>query len=89
MFHAYLQVMNMTPSTQVSPWRKDLLWKLTTAQIIEIRLLWTAEFYYSSTERRQMIPAFACCLLHAGFLIDSLLNPEDEGNILLRNVDHF
>jgi hypothetical protein len=27
----------------------------------------------------------ACCLLHAGFLLGLLFNPEDGGDILLRN----
>jgi hypothetical protein len=28
----------------------------------------------------------ACCLLHSGFLLDLLFNPEDRGNIFLRKV---
>jgi hypothetical protein len=28
----------------------------------------------------------ACCLLHAGFLLDLLFDPEDGGDMLLRNV---
>jgi hypothetical protein len=30
--------------------------------------------------------AAACCLLHAGFLLGLLFNPEDEGDMFLRNV---
>jgi hypothetical protein len=29
---------------------------------------------------------FACSLLPAGFLLGLLLNPEDEGDMFLRNV---
>jgi hypothetical protein len=27
-----------------------------------------------------------CCLFHSGFLLSLLFNPEDEGDMLLRNV---
>jgi hypothetical protein len=32
------------------------------------------------------LQSFACYLLHAGFLLGSFFNPEDEGNMFLRNV---
>jgi hypothetical protein len=31
----------------------------------------------------------ACCLLHAGFLLGLFFNPEDKGDISLRNVGCF
>jgi hypothetical protein len=30
--------------------------------------------------------SFACCLLHAGFLLGLIFNPEDGGDMILRNV---
>jgi hypothetical protein len=41
----------------------------------------------NETPRREDIwVTFACCLLHAGFLLGLLLNPKDGSDIFLRNV---
>jgi hypothetical protein len=39
---------------------------------------------YSSLEVK--FASTACCLLHAGFLLDLLFNPKDGGDMFLRNV---
>jgi hypothetical protein len=36
--------------------------------------------------RQQAEQISACCLLHAGFLLGLLLNPEDGTDMFLRNV---
>jgi hypothetical protein len=38
-----------------------------------------------STFRRNTSPP-SCCLLHAGFLLDFLINPKDGGDMPLRNI---
>jgi hypothetical protein len=35
------------------------------------------------------VNCYACCLLHAGFLLDSFFVPEDEGEMFFRNVSWF
>jgi hypothetical protein len=52
-----------------------------TALVMERDVFWDI-----TTRSPSKVSSFACCLLHAAFVIGLLFNPEDAENISLRNV---
>jgi hypothetical protein len=56
------------------------------SQSTNILQQYTAPFLGVEEEATPSQPHSACCLLHAGFLLDLLFNPEDESEIFLWNT---
>jgi hypothetical protein len=56
------------------PMKNSAFWDITLCSLLKIN------------RRYGGMCHFGCCLLHAGFLVGLIFDPEDGGDIFLRNV---